>query len=164
LDAGPQPRVAAAHRIEANRFHGGLIVPLLGDVRKAFEAHPFSQFLLIRPGEFFDDPWQFEIELAQLDQPASARGEWQAGKRAIAHSSPKKVGHPEPVGDEDEIGGNDALIREHALHLAVLRENLRDAKAGPDRRPGLADGSTIGQRIPISHFDGESGLCSGFVA
>ena len=46
--------------------------------------------------------------------------------------------------------------------LCSYRVAMKGSASAVDKR--LVDGSTIGRRIPISHFDGESGPCSGFGA
>jgi transposase-like protein len=45
----------------------------------------------------------------------------------------------------------------------LLIPQLRDRLASPIAMRSVV-GSTIGRRIPISRFDGESGPCSGFEA
>jgi hypothetical protein len=46
--------------------------------------------------------------------------------------------------------------------LCSYPEAMKDIASPVDKK--LVVGSTIGQRIPISRFEGESGPCSGFAA
>ena len=61
------------------------------------------------------------------------------------------------------------IIKKYGRPKTIVTDGLCSYPAamkevGISDRQDAGDGSTIGQRIPISHFDGESGPCSGFAA